>query len=79
MPCVLTVSLNEILQLLVLYSVNYNIFATYLNLGPNDAVRRSLVLTVALSLPRQELIALVDAGSYVVDLVLLLFYIAEIL
>lgn len=78
MPCVLTVSLNEILQLLVLYSVNYNIFATYLILGPNDAVRRSLVLTVALSLPRQELIALVDAGSHVVDLALLLFYIAEI-
>lgn len=70
-PCVFTVSLNKILQLLVLYSVNYNNFATYLILGPNDAVRRSLVLTVALSLPWQELVALVDAGSYVVDLALL--------
>lgn len=77
-PRVLTVSFNEIFQLLVLYSVNYNIFSTYLILGPYDAIRRSLVLTVALSLPRQELVTLVDTGSCVIDLAVLLFYIAEV-
>lgn len=55
-PSVLSKRRDEILEFLVLSS------------RPNDAVRGSLVLPVALSLPRQSLAVLVDSRCILVNL-----------